>query len=146
MNTSIDLTPLVRELMPYISVILMAILSWLAYVIKNWVGSKIDLSKTQLDDQLQQMFNEAALRSIAYAETMIEGAVPKTVDGKSVFIKTAADYVILHWPDLVKKTGLTPMKIEQAIAARLPSGKMTEKADAVVLAKAGTIQTQEEKK
>jgi len=135
-STAIDISPISSALVNIIGVVLTGLVTWIGWYVKNLISSKVDLSKTQLDEQLQQMFNEAAARSIAYAETVVEGAVPKSVDVNSVFVATAAKYLMDKWPDLVKKVGLSPEAIRDTILARLPSGPATAKVDAIVLAKA----------
>lgn len=134
--TSIDLSPIIDSLVAIVGAVLSALAIWIGWYVKNWIAQRVDLTKTQLDEQLQQMYNEAAARAIAYAETVIKGAAPKEVETDNVFVATAAEYLIKFWPDLVKKMELTPARVEETIIARLPSGKMTEKADAIVEAKA----------
>lgn len=136
-TTTVDLSPITESLISILGTILTGVVAWIGWYVKNLVASKVNLANTQLDEQLQQMFNEAAARSIAYAETVVKGAVPKNIDVKNEFVKTAADYLIKFWPELIQKVGLTPEKIKETILARLPSGEMTEKADAIVVAKAG---------
>jgi len=135
-DTTVDFTPIVNGVVATAGAALLALATWIGWYVKNWVASKVDLSTTQLDEQLQQMYNEAAARSIAYAESAVKGVVPKEVDVRSAFVATAAEYLLKFWPDLVGKLGLTPEKIRDTIIARLPSGVMTEKADAIVVAKA----------
>lgn len=136
-QTTVDLSPITESLISIMGAVLTVVAGWVGWYLKNLIASKVDLSNTQLDEQLQQMFNEAAARSIAYAETVVKGTVPKNIDVKNEFVKVAADYLVKFWPDLVKKVGLTPEKVKDTILARLPSGEMTEKADAIVVAKAG---------
>jgi hypothetical protein len=133
-TTVIDLSPVTTSIAGIVTVVLTGILTWLGVVIKNWVNSKIDLSKSQLDEQVQQMFNESVARSMAYAETKIEGAVPKSINTGSVFIASAGQYLVRQWPELTK--GMSAEQIRDAIIARLPTGPATAKADAIVLAKA----------
>lgn len=137
----IDLSPFIETLMPILATILTALATWIGWYVKNWVAKKVDLSQTQLDEQIQQMYNEAAARSIAYAESIVKGTIPKTVDIDNEYVSVAAGYLMKFWPDLVKQIGLTPESVKKTILARLPSGAMTEKADAIVLAKAGVVST-----
>src|SRR5690242_3766449 len=82
-TTTVDLSPITTSIAGIVTLVLSGVLTWLGVAIKSWVNSKIDLSKTQLDEQLQQMYNEAVARSMAYAESVVEGAVPKSFDAKS---------------------------------------------------------------
>lgn len=140
-STVIDLSPITDTVVSVVMLVLTGIVTWVGVAIRGWFASKIDLSKTQLDEQVQQMFNEAAARSIAYAESVVKGVVPKSIDVKSEFVAVAAGYLLKMWPELTK--GMSAEKIRDAIVARLPSGAATEKADAIVLAKAaGTTEVQ----
>lgn len=135
-DTNIDFSPVVENIIAIVGAALSALAMWIGWYVKNWVAQRVDLTNTQLDEQLQQMYNEAAARAIAYAESVVKGAVPKEIDVKNIFVATAAEYVLKFWPDLVKRVGLTPEMVKSTIIARLPSGPATEKADAIVQGKA----------
>lgn len=134
--TEVDLTPVINSLVALVGAALSALALWIGWYIKNWVAQRIDLTQTQIDEQLQQTYNEAAARAIAYAETVVKGAVPKSVTTDHAFVATAAEYLVKFWPDLTKRLNMTPERVKETILARLPSGEMTEKADAIVEAKA----------
>lgn len=133
-TTIVDLSPVRDTIISIIGVVLTGIVTWVGIAIRGFFASKIDLSKTQLDEQIQQMFNEAAARSIAYAESIAGKVVPGKVDVKNEFVAVAAGYLLKMWPELTQ--GMSAEKIRDAIIARLPSGPLTEKADAIVEAKA----------
>ncbi len=136
--TQIDLSPIIANVISLLGAALGALAIWIGWYVKNLVASKVDLSNTKIDEQVQQTYNEAAARAIAYAESALKGAVPGKVDTNNQYVATAASYLIKFWPDLVAKLGLTEEKVRETILARLPSGAATDKADAIVLAKAGT--------
>ena len=138
---TIDLKPIIETLIPIIGMILTIIAAVLSYYVRSWLATKVDLSNTQLDEQLQQQYDYAASRAISYAESVIKGAVPKEANIENDYVATAAGYLMKFWPDLVKKLDLTPDSVKKTILARLPSGIMNEKADAIVLAKAGVVST-----
>jgi hypothetical protein len=133
---AVDISPITNSLIQLGAAALTALALWIGWYVKNLIASRAAFANTQIAEQLQQMYNEAALRSIAYAETVVKGAVPKTVDTDHQFVATAADYLVKFWPDLVGKLDLTPERVKETILARLPSGEMTAKADAIVEAKA----------
>lgn len=133
----IDLSPVWQSGIALVGSALSGIAIWIGWYVKNLVASKVDLSQTQLDEQIQQMYNEAAQRAIAYAETFLQQKAPTKVNVGNEFVATAAEYLIKFWPDLVKKAGLTPEKVKETIVSRLPSDA-AEKAEDITLAKAGT--------
>ncbi|MGD9726051.1 MAG: hypothetical protein AB7L09_21250 [Nitrospira sp.] len=134
-STEIDVSPITTELIKILAAALSAVAIWIGWYIKDWVGKKVDLTNTQLDEALQQQYNEIVLRGIAYAETVAGDKLPKTVDAGNPFVKTAGDYILKFWPDLVKKLNLTPEKVRETILSRLPS-PTAEKADELAVAKA----------
>lgn len=131
---TVDISPITDSLIQLGAAVLSALAIWIGWHVKNWIAAKAAFAGTRVDEQFQQMFNEARLRSIAYAETLAKGVIPKTVDINHPFVATAADYLIRFWPELTKN--LTPEKVRETILAGLPSGEMTAKADAIVEAKA----------
>lgn len=132
----IDISPITNSVITGLGTVLTVFVGWAGWYVKNWVASKVDLTNTQMDEQLQQMFNEYAARAIAYAESSLKGAIPTKVEVDDPFVSAAAGYLTRSWPDFVKRVGMTPERIRDAIIARLPSGKATDKADAIVIAKA----------
>lgn len=133
----VDLSPIRDSLVQLAGAALTGLALWIGWYVKNLVASKVDLSNTMLDEQIQQMYNEAAMRAIAYAETFLKEKVPTKIDVNNEFVAVAAEYLIKFWPDLVKKAGLTPEMVKKTIVSRLPSPS-ADKADDVALAKAGT--------
>lgn len=133
----IDLSPVWQSGIALVGSALSGIAIWIGWYVKNLIASKVDLSQTQLDEQIQQMYNEAAQRAIAYAETFLQQKAPSKVNVGNEFVATAAEYLIKFWPDLVKKAGLTPEKVKETIVSRLPSDA-ADKAEEITLAKAGT--------
>lgn len=137
--TTIDLSPIIQSGIGLVGAALSGLAIWIGWYVKNLVASKVDLSNTQMDEMLQQQYNEAATRAIAYAESFLQKAAPKSVDVGNEFVATAAEYLIKFWPDLVKKVGLTPEKVKETIVSRLPSASAV-KAEEITLAKASASQ------
>lgn len=133
---AVDFTPIANQLILAIGAIIAALAAWLVQRLVVWIGTKTDLTKTQLDEQLQQSFNEAVLRGIAWAEAQAQkktGSIAKMEVG-GPFVSLAANYVASHWPDLVKRSGLTTDSIVKAIESRLTPA--SEAADDLAKAKA----------
>jgi hypothetical protein len=134
---TIDFTPIANQVILAIAAVIAALAAWLLQRLVAWVGTKTDLTKTQLDEQLQQSFNEAALRGIAWAGSQAQkevGGIVGKVEVGGPFVGMAAQYVIDHWPDLIKRSGLTTDSVVKAIEARLTPA--SEAADALAQAKA----------
>ena len=135
-NTTVDFTPVWQSAVSIAAAVLSALALWVGVWLKSWLQAKTGLVDTALADKLQQMYNEAALRGIAYAESVVDKNAPKSVDVGSPLVKTAADYVIRFWPELVGKLGLTPEDIQDTIVARLPT-PTAKRADEQAAANAG---------
>lgn len=132
---AVDFTPIANQLILAIGTIIAALVAWLVQRLIAWVGTKTDLTKTQLDEQLQQLFNEATLRGIAWAESQAQKAVGSgKVEIGGPFVEMAAQYVVDHWPDMVRRSGLTTDSIINAIESRLAPA--SEAADDLAKAKA----------
>lgn len=135
-DTQVNISTIKETLIVLGGTILTAILGWIGIAVRAMISKKYDLDKTTLDEKLQAIFDVAAKRGIAFAETSLKEKIPDTVDAKSVFVKTAADYVIGHWPDIVAFTGMSEKNVQDAIISRLPSPTAKE-ADQLALVKAG---------
>lgn len=135
---TIDITPVTDQLIQLAILVATALLGWATWYVKNWVAKRVDLDQTTIDEQIQSLFNEAAARAMAYAATITKDALPKTVETQGTFVTIAAKYLVSHWPELLKKAGLTDEKIKTAILARLPSVQ-ADKAEAIAMAKSGQI-------
>lgn len=139
METTVDFGPLLQEAIKVAALLLSALAIWIGFTIKTWIGTKIDLSKTQVDDQLLAQYNSAVLKGISFAETALgqkaSGVKIDTKDGGQ-FIKVAAEYVMKGWPDLMKHYGLAEARVEETVVARLPS-ETTKRSDALAEAAAG---------
>lgn len=141
-STEVNVTPITESLLAILAAVLTGVATWIGVLAKAWIATKIDLSKTDLDEKLQQRYNQAALRGIAYAESVIKGKIPDTVDTRNEFVKVAADYVIQYWPELVERFGLTPENVRDTIISRLPS-PTSDKADAAAAVAVGGMVTVE---
>jgi hypothetical protein len=139
-DTSFDLSEIKGSVITILGSVMSAVAIWIGITVRSWIGAKYNLDKTTLDEKLQAIFDVAAKRGIAFAETTLNEKIPSKVDINSVFVKTAADYLSSHWPDIVKKTGMTPQGVEDAIVSRLPSPTGKE-ADTLALVKAGAAAT-----
>jgi hypothetical protein len=138
-QASLNFTPITDNLIGFLGTVVTGVLTWGIAQGALWLKSKTDLAKTQQAEQLQQSFNEAALRGIAWAEAQAKAKVGGSVKDVTIggpFVEMAANYVIKHWPDLVKRAGLTPEKVTEAIVARLSPGPAGQAANDVVVAKA----------
>jgi len=135
-DTQVNIATIRDTLVVIGGTVLTAILSWIGIAVRAYFASKRDLDKTTLDEKFQAIFDVAAKRGIAYSETFLKEKIPDTIDPKSVFVKTAADYIINHWPDIVKATGMTEQNVMDAVISRLPSPTGKE-ADQLALIKAG---------
>lgn len=139
----VDITPVTNSVLSILGLGLGVLANWAGWHFRKWMSNKVDLSKTQLDDQIQQMFNEASQRSIDFATGALGGVIPKKLTIDSPFIAMAAKYLVNRWPELMVKAHLnTEEAIRETILARLPGSEPTI-ADAIVLAKAGGPATPE---
>lgn len=139
----IDLNPIIEQLIGLISAILLALSAWIGILIRAWVAQKIQMNRVSYQEQLQSMYNEAAQRSMAYAESVVPGGVPKKGAKSDAFVKAATTYLVKFWPEVVDRMGLDESRVQQTIIARLPSGEETVKADAIAIAKAGGAPAQD---
>lgn len=136
-DTTVDFTPLIQSAIVAAAGIVTAIGAWLAFYVKGLISAKWDLSKTELDEKLQEMFNAALRRAIDYGTAKAQELLKDkaTIDVKSVIVKQAADYFIQFWPDLLTKLGLTPDQIAKTIEARLPPTSAPEVKAAIEVSK-----------
>lgn len=134
-----DWTPLVDSLMSLIGAIFSALIFWIGWYLKNMIAQRIEMDKAKLNEQRQQTYDYAAARSMAHAEQTIGAPNKGSAPGIAhPFVKDATDYLTKQWPDLVNDLDLTPQKVSETILARMSKGAMTETADAISKAKAGT--------
>lgn len=134
--TEFDIATIKSSAISILAAVLLAVSSWVGITVRTLVAKKIDLDKTTLDEKVQAIYDLAAKRAISYTETFLNEKIPEKLDPKSVFVKTAAEYLKAGWPDVVKYTGMTQERLENSIIARLPSPTGKE-ADALAMAKAG---------
>lgn len=135
----IDLTPLLQALIGLAAAVISGLAIWVGASLKAWLDKKVDLSTTQIDEQLLAQYNAAVLRGIAYAETALnKKASTVKVDIDNDFILTARDYVMKGWPDLIERWGLDPGRVAETVISRLPS-ETTKRADSLAEATAGSI-------
>lgn len=132
-----DFSPILNQLIQLAALIISGVVIWLGVQVRAWIAAKTGLKDSQLADSIQQRFNEAVVRSMAYAESAAKTAIPKggKIEIDQPFVRAAADYLVKMWPELTKD--LDDKQIADAIVARLPSGPMTEQANAITVAKAG---------
>lgn len=135
-DTQVNISNVKESIIVFGGTVLTAILGWIGLAVRAMIAKKYDLDKTTLDEKLQAIFDVAAKRGIAFAETTLKQKVPDTIDAKNEFVKMAADYVIGHWPDIVSFTGMSEKNVRDAIISRLPSPTAKE-ADQLALVKAG---------
>lgn len=131
-GSNIDFSPLLETAFSALSI---AATTLVGFGIR-WLNSKTSLLNLQNNEQIQQMFNEVIHRSMAYATKVVKGKIPTSATISNPFVAAAARYALERWPDLMRRAGLDEDSIRETILARLPS-LAAEKADAIVVAKAG---------
>jgi hypothetical protein len=125
----VDFGPILTTVIGVLSAVVLAVVNWLGGVAIAFVRSKTKLVSSQMAESAQARFNEAAKRSMAYAEGWAKDKIGGgKVEIDNAWIRTAAEYFKEFWPDLVK--GMDLDQIGKTIVARLPSGPMTVAADA----------------
>jgi hypothetical protein len=136
-TAGLDFTPITSNLVAFLGTVVTGVATWALAQGALWLQSKTSLAKSQQAEQLQQTFNEAIHRGIAWAETQTNekaATYVKNVDlPGGTFVDLAAQYVINHWPDLIKRSGLTTEKVVEAVTARLTPASAV--ADAIAAAK-----------
>lgn len=126
---TVDFGPILDTVIGTLSAVILAVVTWLGSVAIAFVRSKTKLVSSQMAESAQARFNEAAKRSMAYAEGWAKQRVGGgKVEIDNAWIRTAAEYFKEFWPDLVE--GMDLDAIGKTITARLPSGPMTVAADA----------------
>lgn len=129
-DNTVDFSPILNEVIKIGGILATGVLMWAGVALKSWLASKSSLANSQLAESIQARYNEAAARAIAYAESKVKEAVPSgKVEIDNPFVRTAAEYLLKFWPDLTAKMDFEA--ISKTIIARLPSGPMTTKADAI---------------
>lgn len=127
-----DISNITEPVLQALLILLSGVATWAVAALRKWLATKTELANSDIVDALQKRFNEGVARSMAYAETYLKTHVD-LADGKAVinneFVKTAADYLKEHWPDLTKDMHLDD--IAKSIVARLPTGPMAENAEIV---------------
>ena len=122
---TVDLSPITEPLIQAAGAVLTGLVGWTLWAARSWLSTKVDLSKTEMDDILAQNLKEAAHRGIDYAmqmskEKLGKGGALSTVNVDNQFIKMGADYVIRSYAGTIAKLGITPQHVEDMIRARLP--------------------------
>lgn len=135
-DTQVNITTVRDGLIVLGGTILTGILSAVGMAVRAFFASKYDLNKTTLDEKFQGIYDLAAKRAIAYAESVAKEKVPEKFETNSAFVKMAAEYLMSHWPDVVAHTGMTSDQVRDTIISRLPTPTAKE-ADQLALVKAG---------
>lgn len=135
-DTQINIATAKDSLILLAGTILTGVLGWVGIAVRAFFASKYDLNKTTLDEKFQSIYDVAAKRAIAYAESIAKEKVPDKVDVHSEFVKIAAEYLLTHWPDVISHTGMTAEQVRDTIISRLPTPTAKE-ADQLALVKAG---------
>lgn len=135
--TTIDLGPLIRDvLLPFLGVILTALLGWAAKRFSDWIGVK-------RDDALALKIEEAMKNGLALAQARLEqrlGPGPLHVDVKSEVVATAGKYAADHVPGALKALGVTPAALKEKLEARLELNTTPPEQSIAVPTPAATIE------
>lgn len=136
---TVDFSPILDQLIQLAMLIISALIIWLGVQVRAWIAVKTGLKDSELADSIQQRFNEAVVRSMAYAESAAKAAISKggKIEVNHPFVRDAANYLVKMWPELTKD--MDGKQIANAIVARLPSGPLTDQANAITVAKAGAL-------
>lgn len=119
---TIDLSPITTTLIQLMAVIATGVLTWAGVWLKAFLATKTGLAKSDLADSIQQRYNEAVGRSIAYAAKYAEThvtALDGSITVNNGFVQLAAKYLTEYWPELTK--GINFQAIGEHIVARLPA-------------------------
>lgn len=116
-TTAVELLPVYKLLEPYLlmlfSVLVSALLGWVAIVIKNKFGLDID---AHMRDTIQTAATNAAGSLVAKLEGPIGNA---SIDVRSQLVKDGVDMVIAKVPDAINHFKLSPEDLAAIIQAKL---------------------------
>lgn len=116
-TTAVELLPVYKLLEPYLlmlfSVLVSALLGWVAIVIKNKFGLDID---AHMRDTIQTAATNAAGSLVAKLEGPIGNA---SIDVRSQLVKDGVDMVIAKVPDAISHFKLSPEDVAALIQAKL---------------------------
>jgi len=116
-TTAVELLPVYKLFEPYLlmlfSVLVSALLGWVAIVIKNKFGLDID---AHMRDTIQTAATNAAGSLVAKLEGPIGNA---SIDVRSQLVKDGVDMVIAKVPDAISHFKLSPEDLAAIIQAKL---------------------------
>lgn len=137
-DTTVDISPILQWAVGFGAAVLTILGGILLNSLRAYLDKKFALKDSELTDALQVQFDMALKKGIAYAESKLdlEAAKIGKLETGNVFIKTAGDYVVKHWPELLAKLDLKPEKVAEIVIRAMPSPTSTE-VDALTIAKAG---------
>lgn len=123
-HVGFDFSPLASYVIQILGAALFAVGTWAIGQLAAYLGRKSDVAKAVLDKELQDQFTQKLWIAIAAAEAHTGKLASEytrnvAIGTNSTFLSFGVSYFLNHWPELVKKAGLTPEKVTSAILARL---------------------------